>query len=69
MWTRAWRQCKTLARVYTIVGEHRAALDELERLLSMPYFFFSVNVMELEPVWDPLRSDPRYRSIVDAHRR
>jgi len=66
---RAPARVHDLARVYTIVGEHRAALDELERLLSMPYFFFSVNVMELEPVWDPLRSDPRYRSIVDAHRR
>jgi tetratricopeptide (TPR) repeat protein len=66
---RAPARVHDLARVYTMVGEYRAALDELDRLLSMPYFFFSVNVLELEPIWDPLRKEPRYRSLVDAHRR
>jgi TolB-like protein/Flp pilus assembly protein TadD len=66
---RAPARVHDLARVYTMVGEYGAALDALDRLLSMPYFFFSVNVLELEPIWDPLRNEPGYRSLVDAHRR
>jgi serine/threonine-protein kinase len=66
---RAPARVHDLARVYTMVGEYSAAIDELDRLLSMPYFFFSVNVLELEPIWDPLRKEPGYRTLVDAHRR
>ena len=58
-----------LARVYTLVGEPALALDELERLLSMPFFFFSANVLELDPAWDPLRNHSRYRALLDAHRK
>jgi TolB-like protein/Flp pilus assembly protein TadD len=58
-----------LARVYTLVGDHGAALDQLEHLLTMPSFFFSIRLLELDPAWDPLRGLPRYRALVAAHKR
>ena len=53
-----------LARVYTVVGEPEAALDQIERLLSGP-IRFTVHMLELDPAWDPLRQRPRYRALLD----
>ena len=36
----------------------RAALDLLERLLSMPSIT-TIPILELDPRWAPLREDPR----------
>ena len=57
---------KELALVYTIVGEYDAALEQLDRLLSIPAMF-SVPLMELEPEWEPLRGHPRYQEIVKKY--
>jgi TolB-like protein/Flp pilus assembly protein TadD len=55
---------ENLARVYTLVGEPEAALDQIERLLSSPTRF-SINMLEVDPAWDPLRQRPRYRALLD----
>jgi hypothetical protein len=39
-----------------------------EYLLTIPYAFFSVKVLELDPAWDPLRGHPRYRMLVEKYR-
>jgi tetratricopeptide (TPR) repeat protein len=56
-----------LALIYTRVGEREAAIDELDRLLSIPFFQLSVPLLELEPWWDPLRAHPRYQALVRKH--
>jgi serine/threonine-protein kinase len=53
----------TLAQVYAIVGEHDAAIEEVEYLLSIPVYF-SVWELRLDPVWDPLRDHPRFKKLV-----
>jgi eukaryotic-like serine/threonine-protein kinase len=53
----------TLAEIYTMTGEFDQALDQLDYLLSIPSWF-SVRTLQLEPVWDPLRSHPRYQQLI-----
>jgi TolB-like protein/Flp pilus assembly protein TadD len=53
----------TLAQVYATVGEHDAAIEEVEYLLSIPAYF-SVWELRLDPVWDPLREHPRFKKLV-----
>jgi serine/threonine-protein kinase len=53
----------TLAKVYATVGEHDAAINEVSSLLSIPAYF-SVWELRLDPVWDPLRDDPRFKELV-----
>ena len=57
---------KDAALIYTMVGMHDAALDQIEQLLSIPSDF-SVGLLELDPSWDPLRKRPRYREILEKY--
>lgn len=59
-----------LARIFTIVGEHNQAIDQLEYLLSVPsceYLWHLVNVpcLQLDPTWDPLRRYPRFLQVLE----
>jgi serine/threonine protein kinase/tetratricopeptide (TPR) repeat protein len=55
-----------MADIHTKLGAYDKALDKIEQLLSIP-FSFSTKVLELEPSWDPLRSHPRYKQIVEKY--
>ncbi len=59
------RRTEDLALIYTLVGEYEAALDEIEFILSIPYYF-SVSVLRLDPNWDPLRDHPRYQKLMEG---
>jgi len=54
-----------LAFVYVLVEDHEAALDQIERLLSIPSWL-SVSMLRLDPRWDPLREHPRFRDLLTA---
>jgi serine/threonine-protein kinase len=55
---------RDLARIYTMVGQYDAAVDRLEYLLSISGDLTSA-WLRIDPVWDPLRSHPRFRRLVD----
>ena len=55
-----------LANIYVRVGDYDAALDQIERLLSMPAYL-SVPLLENAQTWEPLRNLPRYREIVQKY--
>ena len=55
-----------LAEVYAIVGEHEAALDQLDILFTVPSRI-SVHVLRLDPIWDPLREHPRFQQLLADH--
>jgi len=58
-----------LARIHAAVGEPDAALDLLERVLSIPAgHCLSVPLLEIDPRFGPLRGLPRYRSLVEPAR-
>jgi serine/threonine protein kinase/tetratricopeptide (TPR) repeat protein len=55
-----------LAQVYTLVGKYDAALDKLEYLMSppLPKYIITGHVLWLNPIYDPLRSNPRFQALV-----
>jgi len=53
-----------LAFIYMLVGEHDAALDQIEYLLSIPSWF-SVPLLRIDPRWDPLRDHPRFQALLE----
>jgi Flp pilus assembly protein TadD len=65
----AWRgatRVEELARIYALVGEHEAAIELLELLLSRPSQM-SVALLRLDPVWDPIRDHPRFQALLKEH--
>ncbi len=55
-----------LAEIYTIVGEYEAAIDQLEILFSAPSLI-SAHTLHLDPIWDPLRDNPRFQRLLDKY--
>jgi tetratricopeptide (TPR) repeat protein len=57
-----------LAQIYTLVGEHDAALDQIEYLLSIPAgCAMSVAALRIDPRWDPLRDHPRFQKLLEDY--
>jgi serine/threonine protein kinase/tetratricopeptide (TPR) repeat protein len=57
---------QSLAEIYTIVGEYEAAIDQLEILFSVPSLI-SVHALRLDPIWDPLRDNPRFQRLLERY--
>jgi serine/threonine-protein kinase len=60
----AWLQA--LALIHVRAGQHEAALDQLEYLLSIPSGI-SVGLLRQDPIWDPLRDHPRFQRLLESH--
>ncbi len=56
------------ARILSQAGETDAALDEIERLLGGPSVFVSVHSLRLDPLWDPIRDNPRFAALLAQYR-
>ena len=54
-----------LALVYAWTGEHDRALEELEKVATIPAGPTYGDLL-LNPCWDSLRGDPRFDKIVTA---
>jgi serine/threonine protein kinase/tetratricopeptide (TPR) repeat protein len=57
-----------LAQIYVMVGDHERAVEQLEQLLTNPSWI-SVTWLEIDPTWNPLRSDPRFQEMLRRHTR
>ncbi len=69
------RQLDLLARVAAQTGERDRALAALEQLITTPYSGLIVEgvpltpaFLRLDPMFDPLRVDPRFQKLADAAR-
>jgi TolB-like protein len=52
-----------LAEIYAMVGDVDHALESLTKVLSIPSRL-SPKWVELDPIWTPLRRDPRFQKLV-----
>jgi len=52
-----------LAQVYTMVGDYSSALKIIQSLLENPSSF-SVRLLELDPVWEPLQNSAEYTALI-----
>jgi TolB-like protein/Flp pilus assembly protein TadD len=55
-----------LAQVYTILGDNNRAIEILDGLLSRPSRV-TVQSLKVNPIWDPLRSDPRFQALMQKY--
>ena len=55
-----------LAEVYMIVGEHDKAIEILDGLLTRPTQV-TVATVKVNPIWDPVRQDPRFIEMLKKH--
>ncbi len=52
-----------LVQIYAWTGEHDQAFELLDHLLQVPNSL-TVPILKLDPVWDPLRKDPRFEKLI-----
>jgi len=55
-----------VAEVYAILGENDRAIEILDGLLSRPSAI-TVESIKINPIWDPLRSDPRFQAMLQKY--
>jgi TolB-like protein/Tfp pilus assembly protein PilF len=55
-----------VAEVHTILGDNDRAIEILDGLLSRPSAV-TVEGLKVNPIWDPLRSDPRFQALLDKY--
>jgi len=55
-----------VAQVYTILGDNNRAIEILDGLLNRPSYV-TVQGLRVNPIWDPLRNDPRFLALIDRH--
>ena len=57
-----------LARIYAVTNENDLALEQLETVSTRP-FGPSYGELRLDPVWDPLRGDPRFEKLLEESKK
>ena len=53
-----------LAVIYALAGEKDRAIEQLAEAAKLPGGYLSYGHLRLNPMWDPLRGDPRFEAIV-----
>jgi serine/threonine-protein kinase len=54
------------APIYVMVGEYDEAIAYLEELVSTPSNY-SVGLLRVDPLWDPLRDNPRFQALLEKY--
>jgi len=56
-----------LAEIYVMVGEYEAAIERLGSVIGTPGGI-TVPLLQLDPIWAPLRGNPQYEKLLQAKR-
>jgi tetratricopeptide (TPR) repeat protein len=58
-----------LAEIYVMVGEYDAAIDQIAIALSVPGDGnVTVPLLRIDPIWTPLRGNPRFEALLNSKR-
>jgi TolB-like protein/tetratricopeptide (TPR) repeat protein len=59
---------ESVARIEAQLGDAEVAIARLERLLVLPYgaFPLTLSKLRIDPVWDPIRSHPRFKALMEG---
>jgi TolB-like protein/Flp pilus assembly protein TadD len=60
------RATGALAQIYANTGEPDEAFRLIDHLLGIPSDL-TIPMLKLDPVWDPLRKDPRFQALIDKY--
>ncbi len=55
------------AQVDVMLGDNDAAIAALAKSLAAPAGIVSVPQLKLDPVWDPIRNDPRFQALLKKY--
>jgi tetratricopeptide (TPR) repeat protein len=55
-----------VAEVHAILGDNGRAIEILDGLLSRPSAV-TVQGLKVNPIWDPLRNDPRFQALIEKY--
>ena len=55
-----------VAEVHAILGDNGRAIEILDGLLNRPSAV-TVQGLKVNPIWDPLRNDPRFQALIDKY--
>jgi len=55
-----------LAYIYVLLGKYSDTIEKLNYLLSIPGPL-SVNILKLDPRWEPLRNLPEYKRLIEKY--
>ena len=56
------------AVIELLLGDHDAALESLEGNLAVEFLSVSPGILRLDPLWDPLRDNPRFQALLELER-
>ena len=62
---RGLSRIEDLARIYVMVGEYDAAIDQIKFLLDRPSKM-SISILKLDPVWNPLHNHSRFKRLLES---
>jgi len=57
---------QTSAEIYAILGDSDKAVTTLDGMLQKPSPI-TVAILKLNPIWDPIRKDPRFQALIDKY--
>jgi serine/threonine-protein kinase len=57
---------EAMAQIYALLGDADEAIPILKRLLHVPSFNdITPEYMRIDPIWDPIRNDPRFQKLCE----
>ena len=63
--TRFIHEAQAAAALNVVCGEYEAAIDQIGTALSV-HSFLSPGLIHADPIWDPIRSNPRFQRLVEG---
>jgi serine/threonine-protein kinase len=66
-----------MAQIYALLGDADHAIPILKRLLQIPYGggripyagAITPALLQINPIWDPIRKDPRFQKLCEEESR